>query len=290
MIYLLKFLRLICKFYKFEYGKYSILYKIFFPIVRKLDNKQVTIKVNKKYNMLLSLDEYIQGHLFLFNSFEPQTEKIFRKFIKKGDIAFDIGANIGYMSLMMADCVGQNGFVFAFEPIQNNFKSLINNISLNKFNNIRYFKLAISNTNSIIKIYKPLDNNQGSYSMIVDPAKSNQEYEEVQTTTLDDFVEQKKIEAVNFIKIDVEGAEYEVIQGMHKTISKFRPIIFMEINGPILQKRNIKPSDLKQLILNYQYICFNVDGKGNLEETPPNYHHNIDNVVFIPNKELSSPI
>lgn len=283
MIFLLKLLRFIFKFYKIEYGKYTILNKIYFPVVNKLKLKTLKLKVNKKYIMSLDLAEYIQGHLFLFNTFEPTTEKIFKKFIKKGDVAIDIGANIGYLSLLMAECVGEKGSVYSLEPVSDNFQSLNRNIHLNKFKNIKTFKLAFSDSNSIIKIFKSLDNNQGSHSMIFDSKRLNPEYEEVESLTLDSFVKMQKLMSINFIKIDVEGAEFEVIKGMDETISKYRPIIFMEINAPILQKRNIQPFVLKQLILSYDYSCFNIDDKGKLEVSHLDFNHNIDNVIFIPN-------
>ena len=132
-----------------------------------------------------------------------------KKHIKKGQIVVDIGANIGYYTLIFAQLVGNSGKVFAFEPDPKNFEYLQKNIKLNEFNNIFLEKKAVSNNLTKTKLFKD-PQNLGGHSLI-DPGKGNESIE-VETTTLDNYFKDFN-QKIDFIKIDVEGAEDKVIQG-----------------------------------------------------------------------------
>jgi FkbM family methyltransferase len=269
------------KFYKREYGKYSILQRLFFPYFATKKNERDILTVNKKYKMALDSSEYIQGHLYVFNCFEPSTISTIEQLTKVDDIVFDIGANIGYLSLVFAESVGEKGMVYAFEPEETNFNTLKLNISLNKYDNIFPLKLAVSNVEAKLKLYKASDNNKGSHSTIYNPENLEETFEEVDTIIFDKFIETKGITKVDIIKIDVEGAEYEVILGMKETIERFHPIIFMEMNDPIQEKRGVSTAKLKEIIINYGYNCFNILESGKIEVSPLDFKHQIDNVVFV---------
>jgi FkbM family methyltransferase len=277
-----KIFRLIAKSYKKEYGKYTILNKLFFPYFATKSNEKEILFVNNRFKMTLDSSEYIQGHLYAFDCFEPSTIHLIEKITEKGDNIFDIGANIGYLSLIFARATGNNGKVLSFEPEEKNFNDLVENITLNNWTNIEPIKLAISNNKSQLKLFKSKDNNKGSHSTIFNPDILDEDYELVETITIDEFIEIKSITKIDIIKIDVEGAEYEVLDGMNRILSEIKPIIIMEINDPIQEKRNISSRDLKEKIINYGYHCFNLTEDSQLVQSPLDYKHNIDNVVFIP--------
>lgn len=154
--------------------------------------------------------------------------------LKPGDICIDIGANLGYYALIEAKIAGGKGFVYAIEPIRENREALKKSIALNGYKNIKTFECAIhskigegilhqsarSNSSTMLPTHHPLD--------FIGDIKVN-------TLTLDDFCIREKIKRINFIRMDVEGVEDEVVKGMSES-TKLMPegaILCIEIHTGI---------------------------------------------------------
>lgn len=149
---------------------------------------------------------------------EPEFMDIIEKEVSEGMIALDIGANIGYVTLLLADLVGEKGQVYAVEPSPRNFSILKKNIELNNYSErVSVFQLGISNVSGTTKLYISKSSNLHSI------AKSFNARESIKIKTLkgDDFLKDKPVP--NFIKMDIEGAEVEAIEGMMNTLKKARP-------------------------------------------------------------------
>jgi FkbM family methyltransferase len=288
-----KFLRLLFrqlgKLYKREYGKYTILTKLFYPYAATKINEKDIIKVANRFRMALDTSEYIQSHLYLFNSFEPSTIKCIGKLVKPDDIIIDIGANIGYLSLNFAAHLDSSGIVYSFEPERKNYNSLIENISLNKGLNIKPIKKALSNFDGKIKLYISKDNNQGSHSTIYNDQILSENYEEIEALKLDDFIKNERLLKIDFVKIDVEGAEVEVLEGMSSTMQNFKPIILIEMNNTIQNLRGVSTREIKEKLFNeFGYASYNILDNGRLQYSDFDYKHNIDNIVLIHKSKISS--
>tara|TARA_Y100000591_G_scaffold332888_1_gene372126 strand:- start:1656 stop:2567 length:912 start_codon:yes stop_codon:yes gene_type:complete len=153
---------------------------------------------------------------------------VFEKIDSKSKSALDIGANIGNHSLFFADYFNK---VFAFEPLTKNYELLELNIKLK--NNISAYNLGGSNKDEINKIYTPLNFDSGHSKIpndktFMDTEKENFQSEEVKLKRLDDFVIKEKINNIKFIKIDVEGYEYKVLQGVEKLLKNEKPVVAFE--------------------------------------------------------------
>jgi FkbM family methyltransferase len=161
-------------------------------------------------------------------TFEPEL-LLLNKFIKQGDVCFDIGANSGEYTYQFEKCVGSEN-VFAFEPIPNLFKEL-----KLLFRKVQLHKLAISNSNETNQFKIPKINGsayatRGKLDIdIIEPDESDFDLIDVKCQTLDSFVEKHEVQKINFIKIDVEGHEFDVLKGGKKCIQTFKPIILVEI-------------------------------------------------------------
>ncbi|MDC0202125.1 FkbM family methyltransferase [Candidatus Nitrosopelagicus sp.] len=160
--------------------------------------------------------------------------EIFQKYVKKGDNVLDIGANIGYFTLMLAKLVGPTGKVFAFEPDPRNISLLKKNIETNGYQNVVVVPKAVSNVNEKCTLFT----SQSSFGQnrIYEPKKTkNQKYVPIESETilLDDFFKNNEnIENISFVKIDVEGAEKLVLEGMNKILNLNKNIkIFSEIDS-----------------------------------------------------------
>jgi FkbM family methyltransferase len=140
--------------------------------------------------------------------------------IKSGDFVIDAGANVGALSIYFSKVVGLNGKVYSFEPDSLNINSFTRNLDLNKniCSNIVLSELLLWNSNELVPFAE-----SGTVASSAVWLPDNIEIKKKQATTLDSWIEVNKIEKIDFIKMDIEGAEIEALDGCLKTIQKFKP-------------------------------------------------------------------
>ncbi|MGE5478800.1 MAG: FkbM family methyltransferase [Chloroflexota bacterium] len=269
--------------YKREYGRYTILYKVFFP---KLADKSFPLEVVKLKNgikMELDTTEYLQALLYVFGDFEISTELALRKIVKQDDVVIDIGANVGYLSLILSKLTGPAGKVFAFEPEPNNFKAFIKNIDLNGFTNIIPSQSAISDIKGVLKLFLASGNNRGMHSTIFDEKTLSADFVETPSLPLDDFVQENDLKKLDLVKIDVEGAELQVLKGMNKTLNTLRPKIIIELNDDAQKANNYSNTQLiKYISETFNYKCYKISEDGALIDEITNADNLNENAVCIP--------
>lgn len=161
--------------------------------------------------------EYYQEEFFIINNY-----------IKPGWNVIDVGANLGFYSLLLLDLVGADGQIFSFEPSKYIFEKLKKNIDANKAQNIHLFNYGCGDREfkSVLYVDKEYS---GMTSMNKEELKKIAE-EEVSIVTIDGIFCEKNIK-IDFIKIDTEGYEYSVLRGAYKLINKYKPIILVELGG-----------------------------------------------------------
>ncbi|MBU1125650.1 MAG: FkbM family methyltransferase [Candidatus Omnitrophica bacterium] len=137
--------------------------------------------------------------------------------LQPGDVAYDIGAHTGILAIFMAKVVGDKGRIFAFEPASKNYQRLLTNIRLNRLSNLTALQVALGNTSGMHDLYYREDIGSGAQSM----RKGPQSYksESVSLAHGDRFVAEHCLLSPRAVKIDVEGYEYEVIQGLRQILS-----------------------------------------------------------------------
>jgi FkbM family methyltransferase len=182
----------------------------------------------------LDLSEGIDFSIYLLGAFERSTGITLQKLVKRGDVVFDIGANIGAHTLGLARSVGPTGHVFAFEPADFAFDKLKRNLALNPDLEARTHPCQILLTGEGCKperqeIYAswPLKNDGSVHpkhrGRLVTTRNASLE-------TLDDFVKRERIDQVDLMKMDVDGHELAVLQGGLGILRKFRPVLVMEMS------------------------------------------------------------
>ncbi len=162
--------------------------------------------------------------------------------LSPGMTCVDIGANIGYYVLMEAQAVSDKGKVYAIEPVQHNFELLRKNIGINNYDSIvDAYQLAIGSENGTAKLY--LSRNSNLHNLI--GGNTNLGYVETKLSRLDDFLEDKSSE-VDFIRMDIEGYEYEAISGMEKTLVAGKPglKLCLELHPVLLEKAGYSKNSL----------------------------------------------
>jgi FkbM family methyltransferase len=163
---------------------------------------------------------------YLLGTAEPHLQKAIRRYVAAGDTAYDIGANLGYVSLSLSKRVGPKGCVLAFEPVPANIERFRQNMEINGITNMRLLEVAASDAagKAIIRIAENL-----STASLVWHRNNPSAFEfEINTVIIDELVEAGEFGYPKFVKIDVEGAEGAVLQGMSRTIAAARPVLFVE--------------------------------------------------------------
>ena len=174
---------------------------------------------------------------------EETTTALFRKSVKKGDVVLDVGANIGYFTLLAASIVGKEGKVYAFEPEPRNFGYLSKNIALNRYGNVTVAQRAVSDKPGTIKLFMcPYDTGHhtiqqfgGIRSYNPELAGTREEFVEIQAVRLDDLFKDK-LTPINVIKLDVEGAEMLTLSGMENIIRANNDLVMFVEFFPLLIK------------------------------------------------------
>ena len=196
-----------------------------------------------------------------FNEYERAELDMQLALIDSDSIVFDIGGNFGWYAMNVAKSK-PNSRVFTFEPIPSTFQSLNENIQLNKIENIESFNFGFSDK-------------EGSFDFFYDPMLSvnaslanvsgNERTETVtcMVKELDNFINKENIK-VDFIKCDVEGAEFFVFKGGVNLIKRDLPIIFTEMLRKWTAKFNYHPNEIIGLFKDLGYSCFSLN-EGKLE-------------------------
>lgn len=134
-----------------------------------------------------------------------------------GDCFYDIGAEVGWYTVFLAKAVGEKGRVIAFEPQADNYGRMLENVKLNELHNVQAFRLAVSDRDGSAI----LQTRDGSAGRIVTSGKGPQiSQEHVQIVHGDRFIESQILNSPKAVKIDVEGHEYSVLQGLNRTLSR----------------------------------------------------------------------
>lgn len=211
------------------------------------------------HHMYLGTEDSL--NLSIFGVFEPFQTEIVKKEIKKGDTVLDIGANIGYYTLLFAKLVGEGGKVYAFEPDPINFGLLKKNVELNGYQNVVLIQRAVSNKAGKIKLYL-CENNSGMHRIY--KSKFCRRFIEIESIILDEYFKgfDKKI---NFIKLDIEGAEAVAMEGMSRLLQANKDIKVITEFAPVsIKEFGAEPERyLKNVLLNHGFKLYEINENKN---------------------------
>lgn len=190
-------------------------------------------------------------------AYERELVDLFKRVIKPGMVVLDVGANIGYFSVLAAGLVGSSGEVHAFEPVPTCFYQLQRNLAVFPWADAS--SNAVSDQPGSTTFYFSENANESGWGSIIDSHDEKKKRETVPLITLDDWATEKNIRRIDFIKMDIEGAEYRALQGAMKLLARFRPTIVAELNEPCLARDNRQPADVLKLLweAGYDTVLFN---------------------------------
>lgn len=189
-----------------------------------LRKTEMRVNLFGRYHFSLDLNRGdLESSFFYFlpELYEPETQRYIRDHIKPGMTGMDIGAHVGFFSLLMADRVTASGKVYSFEPEEKNFKRLSLNLESNHFAWAEPYHAALAEKSGSEKLFLHATNT-GNFlaSALAPPVQTDlTQFQDVNVTSLDDFIDEHQLEKIDLMKIDAEGSESGILAGAHKTFS-----------------------------------------------------------------------
>jgi len=164
------------------------------------------------------------GSRFLRGVYEPETTAALGKALSEGDVAFDVGAHVGYLTAVASRAVGETGSVYAFEPRPLNRETLERHLRINGLTNVTVLETGVASEAGIRRF--AVDTGSGTGHLSEEGAL------EIRTVALDEEIGAGRLPAPDLIKVDVEGAEAEVLSGARATLRRHGPVLLVSTHGP----------------------------------------------------------
>jgi len=197
------------------------------PVVSDVGTGSARLRLELCLQDELSRNWYFWGYA----GFEPGMTRLFRALLKSRRCIFDIGANVGYYALLAASALNGRGAVHAFEPSPFVFKTLARNAQLNHLGGLHLNQVALADTDGYGDLFVPSVGGDTNASLIPDFTTLNHPIR-VPLVRFDTYCKTHDIQHVDLVKIDVEGAELSVLQGMGGLIEAWYPDIIVEVLKP----------------------------------------------------------
>ena len=232
-------------------------------------------------NLVVWSNEYIGRRILLSGSFEKEELVHFPALVKPGDICIDVGANIGIHTINLARAVGTTGRVIAFEPVHRNSLLIELNCSLNNLTNVTVVNAPLFSTGGKALVAN-MPNNDSSLAFFEENTGQSQAVN-TRSLTLDDYCADQRLDSVNFMKIDVEGADLQVLRGAKKLLSSSRKprVVVVEMIDPYLKRFGDSINSLYEFMCERGYSA-NAIRKGHMVSVTVE-DIDVENIYFIAN-------
>jgi len=226
-----------------------------------LDN--TIIKQVDDHFLLLDKDDEPTLQAFSQSGYEKTTVSLLKKILNEGMNAINIGANIGYFTLIMAKCVGEQGHIISFEPFQRTSEILKKNVEINGYSNIEIVTKGVSNTTKNVDLWV----GGGSvYNFISEKSPEHDPRLQkitIEAISIDEFFKNKKMN-IHLAQIDAEGSEKYILEGMQEIIKKNPSMnIIIEYNPYTLELTGTSGGEFLELIVKMGFYIYLIDEKEN---------------------------
>lgn len=190
------------------------------------EGHQRLVRARHGYVLYNRNDTVIGRSIETYGEYFESEVRVFSQFVQSGDLALDIGANIGTHALALARLTGPQGLVYAFEPQRLVFQTLCANMALNSLTNVHCVNAVVGEAAGTIRMADadPRQSNNFGGAQVAALAGTTSG-QAVTRIVLDDFL---AVDRLKLIKIDVEGMESEVLRGAHRTLARFKPLLYVE--------------------------------------------------------------
>ena len=273
-----KALRLYTRYFPVTKGKMRLV-RTFSPYVRR-DGETRIARSRYGYLMKCTLNDWIQWQVYYLGDYlgEARFARYLISGSRPGETFIDIGANVGHYTLLMSRELGSDGRVYSFEPLGSTFTRLVENIDLNEATNVVASQVAIGSSTGTVNIDLVDEDNIGAARVVA--TTDDQSANSVESSTLDEKLRDEDLQDLRFLKMDIEGYEFEALKGAVQTLKQFKPICLIEIHREQLSIFGTTPEELFSFMSDLGYMAHHVTKRGGLVPAAPADDANL--VAFIP--------
>jgi len=208
---------------------------------------------------------------------ERESVKLCRQLVKPGMTVIDVGAHIGYYTRLLSELVGSSGRVFAFEAHPDNYAVLNQNMRARKYSNVEMDNCAVSDQKGKMQLY--VSPGSSNHSLLAGYTEASGIID-VESITIDSFLSEKGIQSVDFMKMDVEGAEPLVIVGMRKTICSSQWLsLLIEYNPQALRSGNIMPEKFLHDLLEMRFQVQTIPNDATMSQDMDGVKNEVVNIL-----------
>ena len=235
----------------------------FFFLKRILRRKFLHVK-DKSYNLRFHVDinDVMGRTIYKRGSLHPgHTNFLSSLPIKDNDVILDIGANIGWYSIVLRSSIKRDITIYSFEPEPQNFKLLTLNVAYNEMKGVEPVNMAVAERAGHSTLFLYFSKNSGRHSLLNVNPQTNRSIQ-VETVNIEDFLRHKQVhfERVKLIKIDIEGYELFALKGVPQLLLTV-PYMFLEFSPGLITKAGRKPSELISLLAGFDYNFYVLRGE-----------------------------
>jgi FkbM family methyltransferase len=235
----------------------------------------------------LAWDDVMGKHIRYGDNFEQGEQSFLLRYLELGMTVLDIGAHQGLYTLLASKKVGEHGHVIAFEPSPRELRRLRLHLFLNRCRNVYVVPSALGGSEKTAELFVCLGQETGSNSLRPPAVSEPVSKVQVRMTTLDRYLQRARMDRVDFIKLDVEGAELEVLKGAGQLLSSFKPIILCELADVRTEPWGYRSIDIFEFLEAHGYCLFSVTPSGKLRSCPKKTQYH-ENLIAVPEEKLPS--
>lgn len=218
-----------------------------FPPLARLIRGSINASVDEGLSVIEVAAGILKGYRVQLNlkaeksrwlgTYEPELQAALAEFLKPGMTVYDVGANIGYVTLMLAHQTGPSGQVFAFEALPVNVERIRTNLELNHQTNVTVISGAVLDQSGSVSFYVHASVGMGKAAGSAGRDKTQYQAEiTVPGLSLDEFVYAQGQPAPQVVKMDIEGGEVLALPGMQRILAEHHPLLLLELHGPESEK------------------------------------------------------
>lgn len=212
--------------------------------------------------MELNSRDLVQQTILLDGLWDEALTGLIETTLKPDDVFVDVGAHVGYFTLLASRQVGPAGSVLSIEPNPVALEQLRRNVERSHLRNVQVAHTACGDSHDAVRLYLHTESNSSMASLSPDNATGGAAVD-VPCTTLDDLGKDRGITRVTLVKIDVEGAELSVLRGMERILREMRPVIVLEMEPHLLEGFGTSPDSLRMFLAAHGYHVAPLGGHSN---------------------------
>jgi FkbM family methyltransferase len=257
-----------------------------------LDHKvRVRARLVNGMRMDVIWNDFIGAEIYYHGCYEPASVDLVTTLLSPGMVFLDIGAHVGQYTILASGRVTEEGQVHSFEPTPHTFQLLSGNVGMNKLRNVRLNSIALSQTGGAQTLYLSDAMHDGFNSLRPPYQCDSGRTCEVTCMTLDHYLKMNRVPRVDLIKMDVEGAECEVLNGAGALLGgENPPLILLEFNPGALGAFGRSCEELRQLLTSNGYDLFVVEEHALERYTPRPREHSVFNVLAAPHSRTMASL